>query len=155
MMKLRDMLTNQTVKLNVEVSDWEEAVRVGGEMLVDVEACTREYIEAIIETIKSLGPYVVIAPGIAIPHARPEYGALRSQFSLLTLKTPVNFGVEDLDPVNILFSMSATTAQDHVESLKQVANLCMEDEAVRKLGEAQTIEDIIKLIENENESSFR
>lgn len=146
MMNLRDMLTDQTVKLNVEVSDWEEAVRVGGEMLFDVEACTQEYIEAIIETVKTMGPYVVIAPGIAIPHARPEAGAKRSQFSLVTLKTPVNFGVEELDPVNILFSMSATSSKDHVEALKQVANLCMDEEKVKQIGEALTIEEIIKLI---------
>lgn len=146
MQDLRDMLTLQTVKLNVEVSDWEEAVRVGGEMLFNVEACTHEYIEAIIETVNTMGPYIVISPGIAIPHARPECGALRSQFSLLTLKTPVKFGAEDLDPVNIVFSMSATSSKDHVESLKQVAILCMDEDKVQKIIQAQTIEDIRKLL---------
>jgi len=146
MQDLREMLTPQTVKLNVEVSDWQEAIRIGGQMLIEVNACTHEYIETIIETVNLIGPYIVIAPGIALPHARPECGAHRLQFSLLTLKTPVNFGVEDLDPVNIVFSMSATNNKDHICSLKRVATLCMDEDTVQRIIEAQTIEDIHQLL---------
>ena len=37
MRDLRDMLGEKTVLLNQTVSDWKEAVRIGGNMLVDVQ----------------------------------------------------------------------------------------------------------------------
>ncbi len=53
MRDLRDMLTEKTVKLNTTVSDWKEAVRVGGNMLVDVKACKPEYVDAMCVSRKS------------------------------------------------------------------------------------------------------
>ena len=38
MRDLKNMLNENTVKLQYEVSDWKEAVRVGGNMLVEIDA---------------------------------------------------------------------------------------------------------------------
>ena len=43
------------------------------------------YIDGMIETVKNLGPYIVIAPGVALPHARPEDGVIEPSMSLVTL----------------------------------------------------------------------
>lgn len=40
--------------------------------------CIKEsYIDAMVNTVKNMGPYIVIAPGIAMPHAAPEDGVLK------------------------------------------------------------------------------
>ncbi len=43
--------------------------------------------------------HIVIAPGIALPHARPEDGVIDSTVAVVRLAEPVNFGNEDNDPV--------------------------------------------------------
>jgi len=68
---LENILTEKAIRLKARAVDWQEAVRMGGELLVNAGFAKSSYIEAMVETVKLLGPYSVIALGTAMPHARP------------------------------------------------------------------------------------
>jgi len=146
MRDLRDMLGEKTVKLNQTVSDWKEAVRIGGSMLVDVDAAEPRYVEAMIRFAEELGPYIVLGPGLALPHARPEEGVKQTCFSLLTLKEPVEFGNPDNDPVYVIFCMAARDKDEHIAALRQICNLCGEEKYFNQIKAAQTLKDIQDLL---------
>ena len=74
---LRNLLTEKTIQLNVEAKNWEQAVRMGGQLLIDNGFVESRYVDAMVKAVKEMGPYIVIAPGIAMPHARPEEGVKR------------------------------------------------------------------------------
>lgn len=82
--------------------------------------------------IKEVGPYIVLAKHIALPHARPEAGALESAIGVATLKEPVVFGNEANDPVKYLFCLSAKDDMEHLQALAQLAEL-FEDQAFFEL----------------------
>jgi mannitol/fructose-specific phosphotransferase system IIA component (Ntr-type) len=147
MRDLRDMLNENTVKLQYKVSDWKEAVRVGGNMLVEIDACEPKYIDAMIHFVEELGPYIVIAPGLALPHARPEQGVKQTWFSLLTLEEPVEFGNEFNDPVYVVFCMAAKDKNEHIEALRQVATLCSEKQYFEKIKYAKSLKEIRDLLD--------
>ncbi|MFB8734775.1 PTS sugar transporter subunit IIA [Bacillus sp. SL00103] len=42
-----------------------------------------------IQSVDQNGPYIVIAPQVAIPHARPEDGVNELSMSLMTFEQPV------------------------------------------------------------------
>ena len=147
MRDLRDMLNEKTVSLNQTATDWKDAVRKGGKMLVDAKACEPKYVEAMIRFAEELGPYIVIGPGLALPHARPEEGVLDTCFSLLTLKEPVEFGNEYNDPVYVVFCMAAKDSHEHIEALRQICNLCGEEENFEEIKKAQSLQDIRDLLE--------
>jgi mannitol/fructose-specific phosphotransferase system IIA component (Ntr-type) len=147
MRDLRDMLTEKTVKLNTTASDWKEAVRMGGRMLVDVKACKPEYVDAMVRFAEELGPYIVIGKGLALPHARPEEGVLETCFSLLTLSEPIEFGNEYNDPVYVIFCMAARDKDEHIEALRQIANLCGDEFYFEKIKSATTLKEIQDLLE--------
>jgi len=88
---LKDLLTEKTIKLNVRANNWEEAIRIGGELLVENDYVEQSYVDAMVKNVKEMGPYIVIAPGVAMPHARPEDGVKRVCMSLVTLEEPVVF----------------------------------------------------------------
>jgi mannitol/fructose-specific phosphotransferase system IIA component (Ntr-type) len=142
MRDLSDMLNEQTILLNASVSDWKEAVRLGGKMLVDVEACEPRYVEAMIRFAEELGPYIVIAPGLALPHARPEEGVLETCFSLVTLKEGIEFGNKDNDPVYVIFTMAAKDKDEHIEALRQICTLCGDADTFAAIKKAKTHEEI-------------
>ncbi|MFO6427822.1 PTS sugar transporter subunit IIA [Escherichia coli] len=50
---------------------------------------SRRYYQAILDGVEQFGPYFVIAPGLAMPHGRPEEGVKKTGFSLVTLKKPL------------------------------------------------------------------
>ena len=89
------VLNKDNVKLKVKASDWEEAVRIGAGMLVEQGCAKQSYVDGIIASVKELGPYIVIADGIAMPHTRPEQGAIGIGCSLITLDQPVKFDGDD------------------------------------------------------------
>ena len=95
---LSDYLSPEFIQLKVSVSDWAEAVQAAGNILVEAGKCEKGYVQAMIDAVKDLGPYMVLAPGLAMPHARPEDGVLETGISLVTLENPVEFGSEANDP---------------------------------------------------------
>ncbi|MGL1892714.1 MAG: PTS sugar transporter subunit IIA [Spirochaetaceae bacterium] len=134
----------------LEVNSWEEAILQGGQVLVNRGAATQEYLEIIIKKCKVNGPYIVIAPGIAMPHARPEEGALALGYGIVTLKTPVVFKDPDNDPINFLIFMAAPDVKAHNETaICQIADLCDDEDLVKKIVEATTVDQIIEILGNQ------
>ncbi|EBW4528377.1 PTS sugar transporter subunit IIA, partial [Salmonella enterica subsp. enterica serovar Rissen] len=89
-------------------SDWRHALDIAVRPLITFGAAAPCYLDGIIENTLKWGPYYLIAPGIALPHARPEQGANHNQISVTTLATPVAFGNADCDPIWLLLCASAT-----------------------------------------------
>ena len=54
--------------------DWRDAVRAACAPLLADGTIEKEYPEIIIEKVEELGPYIVIAPNICIPHAERGRG---------------------------------------------------------------------------------
>ena len=96
---LKDLVSEKLIKLQIEASDWEDAVRKAAQPLVDDGMVKTSYVDDIVKGVKEMGPYIVLTKHVALPHARPESGALESAIGIATLKTPVEFGNEDNDPV--------------------------------------------------------
>lgn len=146
---LKDLLTNKTIKLKVDAKDWEDCVRKGGELLEQNGCIENRYIDAMINSVKEIGPYIVIGPGIAMPHARPEAGTKKIGMSLLTLKTPINFGNKEHDPVKIVVCLCAIDHSSHLKAMSELVGLLGNDEKVNKINTAENIDDILCLLENE------
>jgi mannitol operon transcriptional antiterminator len=94
--------------------------------------------------VEKLGPYIAIAPRIAIPHARPEQGVNRSGMSLLTLKEPVPFGDK---PVQLLIVLAAADSDSHIGALAELTELISDEDNVETMISAQSSEIIASLIE--------
>jgi len=145
---LENILTEKAIRIKAQVKDWQEAVRMGGELLVNAGFAKPSYIDAMVETVKQLGPYSVIAPGIAMPHARPEAGVLKPGLSLVTLETPVEFGNKENDPVDIVVSFCATDNTSHIQMLAELAQLLGSEEAVTTIRNAKEVSEVTQLLKN-------
>lgn len=120
---LTDLLNEELILLNINASDWEDAIRKAAQPLVDEKKVTESYVDDIIVGVKNNGPYIVLTEHVALPHARPESGALESAIGVATLKTPVEFGNEANDPVKYLFTLSAKDSSQHLSALSELAGL--------------------------------
>ncbi|MBW2570626.1 MAG: PTS sugar transporter subunit IIA [Deltaproteobacteria bacterium] len=141
-------LTSDHIAVKMAASSWEEAVVGAGMVMVSTGLIQQSYIEAMKDAIKSLGPYCVIAPGIAMPHARPEDGVFQTGFSLITLETPVNFGSEANDPVDIVIGLAAINKQSHITVLKELATYLGDNNFIQNLRAARTKKDLLKVLDS-------
>ncbi len=148
---LKDLLNQKTIKLNVAAKTWEDAVTAGGTLLVNEGCIERRYVDAMINSVKEIGPYIVIAPGIAMPHARPEDGVKKIGMSLITLSQPVEFGNKENDPVDIVVCLCAVDHSTHIKALSELVGLLEDTEKVRKIRTAKNIGEVQNLIMDYND----
>lgn len=113
-------------RTGVEVGDWQEAIRTACQPLVDDGAVEPRYPERCIAMVEEHGPYIVLAPGIALAHARPEDGVRAMGVSAVTLRTPVAFGHPDNDPVDLVFAFGSPDREQHVGLLSALARRMLE-----------------------------
>lgn len=149
---LQDILTAQSIRLNVDVDSWEEAVTIGGEILEKNDFIEHKYVQAMIDTVKNIGPYIVIAPGIAMPHARPESGVKKIGMSLMTLKNPINFGNKENDPVSIVVCLCAIDHSSHIKALSELVTFLGNENFINTVSKAQDPSSIINFIRKGGEN---
>jgi mannitol/fructose-specific phosphotransferase system IIA component (Ntr-type)/galactitol-specific phosphotransferase system IIB component len=104
--RLSDLLTMERIAFNVEVNDWREAISEAGKLLLKSELIEERYIEGMIKVIEENGSYIVISPGVAIPHADASDGAIKIGASFIKLKEAVHFGHPENDPVQYIIAFS-------------------------------------------------
>ncbi len=143
-MILKDfILNNGSFALGTDASDWKDAIKKGVDLLVKAGAAEERYYDGILKMVEEHGPYFVISPGVAMPHARPEFGGLKTGFALVTLKNPVKFGHESNDPVDIVLCICAKDASDMNEEVILNAVTLFDDEhAVCALRRAKNADDL-------------
>ena len=142
---LESLIENNSILLKQKADTWEEAVKKCIKPLVDAKAVEQRYLDAIIKKTNELGPFYILAPGLAMPHDRPESGVLKNSFSFITLEKPVVF--PDGQEVDILLGFSATSSEVHSsESIPQIVML-FDDEAIfEKIRKAESTDEIIGLL---------
>jgi PTS system ascorbate-specific IIA component len=136
-------LTASAVTIDAVASDWRQAVERAGEALVRAGSTTPEYTPRMIQVIDEFGAYIVIAPGLALAHARPGPDVLRDGLSVVTLAEPVLFGHPHNDPVGVVIGLAVTSSDAHVTSVAELANVFNDPEAIPALTSATTVEDVL------------
>ncbi|WP_070120930.1 BglG family transcription antiterminator [Bacillus marinisedimentorum] len=151
---LKELLTEQTIRFQDRASSWEEAIQIAAEPLVEQDYIQEEYIEAMIDNVKKMGAYIVIAPRIALPHARPEEGVKRLGMSLLLLKEPVHFSEKEKHRANLIIVLAAIDNQTHLKALAQLSEMLSDEENIDRLIAAASPKEVVGIIE-QNESKTK
>ena len=132
----------------VTASDREAAIRASGQLLVESGRVTADYIDQMVAAVEEFGPYIVIAPGIALAHARPSESVLATGLSLAVLASPVEFGSHN-DPVNLVFGLAAVDHDSHLTVLAELAERLSDEHFVNKLVNASTNDQLGALLATE------
>ena len=140
----------EAVRSGLHCADWREAVRAAGSLLVATGAATEDYVDAIVRAVEELGPYIVLAPGIALAHARPEDGGTAVGFSLVKLAEPVEFGSEHNDPVDLVFAFASPDSEQHITALAALADFIESDDNLARIRAANDDEELYRVIQEAN-----
>lgn len=141
---LNELITEQTIQLATRVGSWEEAIRLAAQPLVRKGCIKEQYVKAMIDSIHELGPYVVLAPKVAIPHARPENGVHQLSMSFLRLEEGVLFPQNK--KVHLLFVLAAVDSESHLLALAQLSEMLSDEAEIEKLIQAKTSEEVLQMI---------
>ncbi|CAH1525358.1 PTS system, IIA component [Vibrio owensii] len=144
---LRELITSDVIRIHSDATDWKDAVSKSCEALIENGAIEPSYVDAIYRSHEELGPYYVVGPGMAMPHARPEDGVNRLSLAITVIQNGVNFDSEGNDPVKMLVTLAATDSNSHVDAISKLAELFMNEEHVEAICSAQNTQDVLAIIE--------
>ena len=139
---LQDLLSEDNVSFHYPAETWEDVIRHGGQLMVDAGFTEPTYTEAMIDVVRDMGPYIVLAPGFAMPHARPEMGAKQVGTALVTLEKPIDFGSPENDPVSVAVFLCAPNKEEHIQLLTDIATLFEDEEFLDAAVNFESIEDV-------------
>ena len=153
-MNLKQALTeNDSIRLGLSARTWQEAVQLAIEPLIESGAVLPEYYDAIIESTEEYGPYYILMPGMAMPHARPEAGVQRDSFSLITLTEPVTFS--DGKEAKVLLALAATSSQIHASvAIPQIIALFELENSIERLVACQSPAEVLAMIDESKDSPY-
>ncbi|WPC76067.1 PTS sugar transporter subunit IIA [Vibrio porteresiae] len=143
---LNHWLSPNNIHIVSRVHNWEEAVKISCEPLIKQNVINDSYVDAIIEGHKELGPYYVLAPGLAMPHARPEKGANKCGLSLLIVKEGVPFQADENDPVHAVITLAAKDDTHHIEMIQALAEMFSNDQDREAFVHAQNKQQLEEIL---------
>jgi ascorbate PTS system EIIA or EIIAB component len=139
-------LPAEVVALGVEGDNWRDAVRAAGAALAVAGIAEASYADEMIRMIEEHGPYVVIAPGLALAHARPGPAVLRDGIAVVTLAEPVDFGHPYNDPVSVVLALAVISADAQIALVAELANVFNDSTAITDLGQAKSVDDVRRIL---------
>ncbi|WAT00772.1 PTS sugar transporter subunit IIA [Rouxiella chamberiensis] len=144
---LTDWINESNISIVEQTQDWQSAVALAVQPLIETGAVEPRYLQAIYDMHREIGPYYVLGEGIAMPHARPEEGVIRTALSLVIVNNGVEFHSEDNDPVYIVFALAAIDSNSHIEMIASLSHLFCDDEVVEKLRNCRSKDAVLQAIE--------
>lgn len=143
---LTDYLTEDSIDLDAAVKTPEEAIIDAGQMLVQQQRVKQAYVQAMIDSYHNLGPYIVIAPNIAMPHAAPGNYVICPCISFIRLSQPICFHHPTNDPVQFIFAVGSSSGHGHIEMLKDLSSFLMSPKNLNMLAEVKTNHELINFL---------
>lgn len=129
-----------SIRVGAVALDREHAIEMAGELLVTSGRSTPAYTESMIEAVLENGPYIVIAPGVALAHGRPSEAVLEIGLSLVTLAEPMVFGNQANDPVRLVLGLCATDHNSHIDIMAELATF---------LGDVDSVNNVLNAVDSD------
>lgn len=144
MNKLEELLGDR-IQFIESVDDWKQGIRLSAEDLLKDGCVEPRYVDAMIEGVDKLGPYMILCDGLIMPHSRPENGAKKASMSFLKVEKGVLFP-ETEEPVTLFFTLAAVDSDSHLEAMMKLAEVIDDAQKFEGLKKAKTKEDVKSLI---------
>lgn len=142
-LNLNEMITPDRIILRNTVSSWEDAVRIAANPLVKNGNIDKSYVETMIQ-YSLQDSYIIIGPGMAIPHAAPDDGVHKVGMSLLRVRDGVDY--LQTNRIQLIIIIAAEDKQQHLRALMQLMNLSGSDEDRNEVINAKSTDEVYEIL---------
>lgn len=145
-----NLLKKENVQICENAENWRDAIKISVLPLEQggyVKSC---YKDGIIENVEKLGPYIIIADHIALPHARPEQGAIDTQIGITLFRRDIAFDGEadGRDATARLFvTLAAKDNNSHLDALVKISELLSDEDEVDRILESPDVQTLYHYFE--------
>ncbi len=141
----KELVEKKRYSFHESFDTWEEAIGAACQPLIDDGAIEKRYVEEIISKVNELGPYIVIAPNICMPHAQEGIGVNETAVCFMKTEQPVKFNDDPDFAAQLFFVLSSVDNNVHLENLAQLADMLSDEELVEQIVKAKSADDLLKI----------
>jgi len=140
------LLSEKTVLVNASYPTKEAAIRACGALLLSAGHIEPQYIDAMIARDELSTTYV--GNGVAVPHGTEASKAFVKKTGMAIVQVPggVDFGKGRV--ARLLIAVAAAGGE-HIDLLTEIAQICVDDDALDKLLKAKTPAELLATIAQE------
>ena len=147
---LRD---NRSVQLDCEAQDWQSAIKVTFLPLIQAKKITEDYIAAVIASTIKHGPYYIIGPNLAMPHADLSEAVNATAFSLAVFKAPVVFN--EGNSARVLVGFASPNKNEHLAfAIPQIIAVFENPAITEKMMVANSVAEIMAIIDSVDQNKY-
>lgn len=145
----REIVEKELYCFHEGFDDWKDSIEACAKPLIEKNVIDHRYVDKIFESIEKFGPYIVLAPDIAMPHSTENCeGVFGTEIGFMRVKNPVHFEEDNPDKdARIFFILASVDSEEHLNQMVQLAMLLADKEFVQACIEANTKEDLLEIAE--------
>jgi len=145
-------LKAEMIQLDQSFSSKEEAIRASGDLLIQDGAVEDKYVDYMLEREKVVSTHM--GNFVAIPHgtADAKENVNHTAISFVQVPAGVDFGdgAGEEKQAMAIFGI-AGVGDEHLDLLQKIAIVCSDVKNVVRLAEADTAEEVIEILKEEDE----
>lgn len=143
---MEEIIEKNDIQVGLHASDYKEAILLASEPLIKEGKITKRYAEMMIESLETLGPYIVLMPGFALAHSAPCEEVKENCLSIAIFDEGIDFK-SDKGLVRVVMVLASTDGESHVEKLSKIASKLMnDDDFITKLVDCGNKEEVYNLL---------
>ena len=143
---MEEIIEKSDIQVGLHASNYKEAILLASSPLIEEKKITKRYAEMMIESLETLGPYIVLMPGFALAHSAPCEEVKENCLSRAIFDEGIDFK-SDKGLVRVVMVLASTDGESHVEKLSKIASKLMNDDYfITKLVDCTDKEEVYNLL---------
>lgn len=139
-----DLLPENRIILKGKATNWEEAIKETGELLLRDGCIEKEYIDEMIKIVKEFGSYIMFVPQVIFPHAKKQAKVNKAGFSMVIYEKGIEFLEEN--EVKVVVCFCSKNGREHFDVLGKIINYFEENNLLNNLKKCKTSKDVLKYL---------
>ena len=143
---LLEILPVKNIKVADRVENWQQAMRISGQILIDNNYAGEDYIESVIEMINKHGTYMVLKNNFILGHGNRLKNKKKAGLSFLFLKEAVEFPENNF--INCVIVLCSRDKKEHTFGLLELHRIIDNYDLYKKISDKNfpaEIHEVIKL----------
>ena len=144
---LQNFIQRKHYNFEEGASDWKDAIHKACKPIIADGTVSEAYPDEIVRCVEKYGPYIVLIPGVAMPHSQ-EGGDMvhKTSISFMKLEKPVVFDPDDADSyADLFFTLASCNPDEHLKEMAELSELLQNDELVEELHQIKGLSDLQRI----------
>ena len=146
-MLLKEIIEQKLCHFADGADSWQDSIKTSCKALEAAGIVGEKYADEIIKCVTENGPYIVLMPGIALPHSMTNSpNAFGTAIGFTKLAKGVSF--DDADPdktASVFFTLAATDDEKHLKNMRKLFKMLTNEELCADLQGVSSMADLLAL----------